>query len=180
MKKIISVLLLFSLLLCGCQKKEQDDPVSIGEPILSSFSATDINGNAVDQQILSHHKLTMINVWATFCPPCIQEMPDLGELNGAYGNDFQIIGIVIDATDRNLQAIPEEIAEAREIINTTGANYLHILPSSSLNKAFLAGISSVPTTIFLDKNGNQIGEVYIGSRTKAQWQEIIENLLKQL
>ena len=39
--------------------------------VLSAFSATDLNGNAVDQSVLVEYDLTMVNVWATFCGPCI-------------------------------------------------------------------------------------------------------------
>ena len=179
MKKVISLLTLLILLvcLCGCEEKPAAD---IGAPIMASFSAKDIDGNVVDQKILSGHKLTMVNVWGTFCPPCIKEMPDLGELSDAYGDDFQIIGIIIDAADQNLQPIPAEIAEAKEIIQTTGADYMHLLPSASLVKAFLFNVSSVPTTIFVDENGNQVGPAYIGAKEKTQWQKIIEDLLEAL
>ena len=94
MKRVILLLLSLSLLLCGCSEKPPEEPVNPGEPILSAFTATDLDGNNIDQQILSGHKLTMINIWATFCEPCIKEMPDLGELHTTYGEDFQVIGIV--------------------------------------------------------------------------------------
>lgn len=178
MKKTLALLLLLSLLLCGCKKEEP--PVQKGNPVLTSFSATDIDGNVVDQSVLSGHKLTMVNIWATFCGPCIREMPDLGELSSAYGEDFQIIGIVIDATDRNLQVLPEQKAKAKQIIAETGADYLHLLPSPTLNNAILSTVTSVPTTIFVDENGNQVGDIYIGSKAKAQWKTIIDSLLDSI
>lgn len=180
MKKNISVLLLLSLLLCGCNAQTPETTVEPGNPVLTSFSATDLDGNTVDQQILSGHKLTMINVWGTFCEPCIREMPDLGELHTAYGDDFQVIGIAIDITDRNLQPLPDMTEKAKQIITETGADYLHLRPSKSLNETFLSEVTSVPVTIFVDENGNQIGQTYIGAKAKEQWQEIIEALLKQL
>lgn len=178
MKKALIFLLLLSLLLCGCKKEEP--PVQKGNPVLTSFSATDIDGNVVDQSVLSGHKLTMVNIWATFCGPCIREMPDLGELSSAYGEDFQIIGIVIDATDRNLQVLPAQKAAAKQIIAETGADYLHLLPSPTLNNAILSTVTSVPTTIFVDENGNQVGDIYIGSKAKAQWKTIIDSLLDSI
>lgn len=179
MKKTISLLTILFLLICllGCEKKPAAD---IGAPILTSFSAKDIDGNTVDQTVFSRHKLTMVNVWGTFCSPCIQEMPDLGELHTAFGDDFQVVGIVIDAADQNLQPIPAEVAEAKEIIDTTGADYLHLLPSLSLVRAFLSEVSSIPVTIFVDENGNQIGQAYIGAKSKAQWQTIITDLLNAM
>ena len=178
MKKALIFLLLFSLLLCGCKKEEP--PVQKGNPVLTSFSATDIDGNVVDQSVLSGHKLTMVNIWATFCGPCIREMPDLGELSSAYGEDFQIIGIVIDATDRNLQVLPAQKAAAKQIIAETDADYLHLLPYPTLNNAILSTVTSVPTTIFVDENGNQVGDIYIGSKAKAQWKTIIDSLLNSI
>lgn len=178
MKKAFSLLpliLLFIGLLCGCGK--QANAPEVGEPILAAFTAVDMEGTIVDQQVLADHKLTMVNIWATFCGPCIREMPDLAALNGAYGDDFQIIGIVIDATDKNLQVLPDAKAEAQEIIRTTDANYLHLLPSQSLNKAYLSKVQAVPETFFVDTQGRQIGESYVGSKTKVQWQQIIESLL---
>lgn len=44
------------------------------------FEGTDLRGNTVSSDIFSRFKLTMINVWATYCNPCLREMPDLGEL----------------------------------------------------------------------------------------------------
>lgn len=43
--------------------------------ILSQFAATDLDGNEIDQSILEGYDLTMVNIWATFCQPCIREMP---------------------------------------------------------------------------------------------------------
>jgi len=54
---------------------------------------------------------------------------------------------------------------------------MHILPSESLYNAKLYQVSSIPETIFVDKDGKQVGESYIGSRTKEQWKEIIDGLL---
>ena len=42
----------------------------------------------------------------------------------------------------------------------------------------LRGIQAVPTTFFIDKNGNQIGTVYLGSRSQKDWQKIIDKLLE--
>ena len=57
------------------------------------------------------------------------------------------------------------------------SGYLHLLPSKSLNKAYLNTIQSVPETIFVDENGNQIGERYLGAKSKAEWQKIIDSLI---
>ena len=181
-------MLLPSLLFTGCGKSEiSNEPTqnntqgSENAGILSSFSTTDVDGNTIDQSVLKGKKLTMVNIWATFCGPCINEMPDLGELNKEYSDKgFQIIGIPVDVTDYYGNIDAGQIELAKDIIDETNADYLHILPSASLNQAKLSQVTSVPETIFVDENGNQIGESYIGSRSKQQWKEIVDGLMENM
>lgn len=112
----------------------------------------------------------MINVWATYCGPCISEMPDLAKLNAEYkSKGVEIIGVVsdINANSRN---------KASSIVSKTGANYTHLVPCNAMK--FLYDIDAVPTTIFVDSEGRQIGKAYVGSRSKSDWKRIIDSLLK--
>ena len=146
---------------------------------LSSFVAADIQGGAVSGRIFSSHKLNMVNIWATFCGPCIREMPEIQTLSEKI-SDLQVIGIVLDITDRNYNTIPDMKAEALKIIEQTGVKYLQILPSKSLDQLFLSGIQVVPVTLFVDSDGIILGEPWIGSRTGAEWESIIDSILKEL
>ena len=81
------------------------------------------------------HKLTMINVWATFCGPCINEMPDLGEIASEYADKgLQIVGIPADVLSQDGSISEEMVATAKEIVAATGANYLHILPQQTITR----------------------------------------------
>jgi len=171
-------MLVLLLLICSCSGETVS--VEKGECVFGSFTATDIAGNPVNEQIFSDHKLTMVNIWATFCNPCAKEMPDLAQLHALYGDSFQVIGIVVDTADRNGNILPDKKAEAAAVIEAAGADYLHLLPSGSLNKAYLNEVQSVPETIFVDENGNQIGIRYFGAKTGAEWQKIIDTLLESL
>lgn len=151
------------------------------DALFGSFTTPDLAGNEQTEAVLKDHKLTMINVWATFCGPCINEMPDLGEINKEYkDNGFQIIGIVSDAVDMDGNPSSETIALANDIISQTGADYLHVLPSAALFEGPLRTLTVVPTTYFADENGVQVGETYTGGRTKEKWTEIIDSLLSQV
>lgn len=89
------------------------------------FEGPDVNGNSVSETIFSQSKLTMVNVWATYCNPCLSEMPGLGELAGEYEpGEFQIVGVISDVTE---DADEETIATAEELIDATGADYTHLL-----------------------------------------------------
>ena len=182
MKRIVSILMCLLLVasLCACGGDEANVPAEKGEAIFGSFAAMDLEGNAVNEEIFAGHKLTMVNIWATFCGPCIHEMPDLAKFSTAYGDGFQIIGIPVDITDRNGAVIPDQKATALEIIAYTGANYRHLIPSDSLNEAYLFGVQAVPETVFVDSEGRQVGQSYLGARSEAEWRVIIESLLETL
>ncbi len=148
--------------------------------ILSSFTATDLNGAKTDESALADYKLTMVNVWATFCGPCLREMPDLGELAAEYEDKgVRIVGMISDALDSNGKMDAKQVATAKDIVARTKANYLHILPSEDLF-GLLSQIQSVPTTFFVDQNGNQVGKAYIGSRSKEAWKIIIDQTLAEV
>lgn len=175
---VLIYIVVLLLLVSGCSGERVS--AEKGKPVFGSFSTTDLDGNPVDQQVFTAHKLTMVNIWATFCSPCIKEMPDLAQLQAEFSDELQIIGIVADAADKNGNALASKKEEALSIIETTGADYLHLLPSVSLNKAYLNNVNAVPETVFVDENGNQVGTRYIGAKSKAQWRQIIVSLLESL
>ena len=79
----------------------EDTPAS-GGGVLSSFTAQDLNGNQVDQSVLADYQLTMVNIWATFCGPCLSEMPELGEIHAEYADKgVQVVGIVADVLNQD-------------------------------------------------------------------------------
>ncbi|MEA4823372.1 MAG: rhodanese-like domain-containing protein [Clostridiaceae bacterium] len=151
------------------------------ESSLASFRATSLDGAAVDESIWADNKLTMVNIWATFCGPCLTEMPDLGKLAAEYAaQDFGIVGIVIDTLDQNGDISMSQVEKARGLRESTGANYLHILPSDDLMNGVLQDVSSVPTTVFVDSEGNIVGNAYVGSRSADKWKAIVDALLAEV
>ena len=142
------------------------------------FNSVDMNGKTVTSEIFSKNKLTMINVWGTFCPPCIREMPDLAKLSRENkSKGIEIIGIPIDIVEQNWAVIDSSKKDGNEIIKTTGADYVHVVPSKDMMNGFLKNVQVVPYTIFVDKDGNQVGNPYFGSRSKKDWQKIMDDLL---
>lgn len=147
--------------------------------ILSSFTAQDLAGNQADETMLEGHTLTMVNVWATFCGPCLEEMPALGELAEEYRDrGVQIVGLVSDVLDSDGNLSGEQVDLAREIVEETGADYPHLLPSEDLY-GILAQIYAVPTTFFVDEEGRQVGSAYVQAMGKDQWVEVIESTLEE-
>ncbi|MBQ7660689.1 MAG: TlpA family protein disulfide reductase [Clostridia bacterium] len=191
MKRFFLAFLLLALtlvLLTACENKDdlpaETTAAEDGTLNFSSFTAYDLDGNSVSGDIFAGHKLTMLNVWGTYCGPCLREMPDLARLATAYGEDFQLIGIVIDAARmnaaKNFVQRSDKIEEAKDIIAQTGAHYLHLLPSESLADLFLNEVQVIPTTLFLDGDGNVVGQYYYGSRSFEDWKSVIDAHLEAL
>ena len=144
--------------------------------VLKFTDAVTIDGGKMSADVFANAKLTMINVWATFCGPCINEMPDLGEIAGAYdAAEFQLIGIVADA----MEGEADMIAEAEEIIAETGADYMHLLLNEELYMNLVGASDSVPTTYFFNQKGELLGYL-VGAQSKEGWEGIINGLLEEL
>ena len=153
----------------------QKEPSSEEEdaPIYITFEGTDLEGNTVSQEVFTQSRLTMLNVWATFCNPCLNEMPGLGELAAEYDPaEFQLIGVVSDVREGEDQTLVESL------VQETGADYPHLLANDSLDQAILSGVSGVPTTFFFDGEGAYLGGV-VGAAEKSDWEELIHELLEK-
>lgn len=184
-QKRVTALILAALLLTGCAQKEtgQETGQDAGEEksgVLSSFTATDLEDNEVSQEILADYDLTLVNVWATFCGPCLREMPSLGELAAEYQpQGVNIIGIVSDTLTSEGELDEDQVDLARDLVEETKAEYTHLLPSQDLF-GLLGQIYAVPTTFFVDSEGNQVGDTYMQSMSKEELSELIESHLAQV
>lgn len=148
---------------------------------LISFRAQGIDGGEYTQALFEDYALTLVNVWATYCGPCIKEMPALGELYGEYApRGVNIVGIVIDVQDQELRVIEKQRSLAQEIAEKTGADYVHLMISEELIDPVLSRFNAIPASFFVDSDGNIISEFYIGPREKEEWVEIIEEHLEKL
>ncbi len=190
-KRVIAILIaavVFCLALTACSGNKATDgnapsENSSGEAgVFGEFTSFDMKGSQVDYTALQGKKLTMVNAWATFCGPCISEMPDLQKISEDYKDkDFQIVGLIVDVSvDENGAPFNEDLyAEAEKVIKDTGVKYRNILLSDSLLESEAGSIYSIPTTYFLDENGNQVGKTYVGSRSYEDWCSIIDGLLAE-
>ena len=86
-------------------------------------------------------KIIVLNFWATWCPPCVAEIPALIELQAKYPNDVKVIGISVD----------QDTSKLKPFITQKGINYPIGYANSKLLSAF-GGIQSIPTTYIIDRN----------------------------
>lgn len=140
------------------------------------FEADTVDGNVWNSDKIGNSKLTMINVWATYCNPCLAEMPDLGELALEYdATEFQIVGVVSDVMEGDSA---DNIDYAKQLISETKANYPHLLLNESLYVSFVGAVSAVPTTFFVRQDGSMVGYL-TGAMDKENWKVLIDDLLAQ-
>ncbi len=143
--------------------------------VVRPFSASDLNGRIVDNSFFAKQRLTMVNIWGTFCGPCIREMPDLAQLPAAFSaTDFAILGIIADTPDAANETT------ARQLTASAGVTYTNVIPDHSIMYDMLADVSVVPTTFFVDHTGTVVGSVLTGSHTKAEWMSIIQGVFAAL
>ncbi|WP_439817226.1 TlpA family protein disulfide reductase [Zavarzinia sp. CC-PAN008] len=113
-----------------------------------------LNGERRDIRTLQG-KVVLINFWATWCTPCIKEMPGLAELQRTFGPDrFEVITVSVDKDG----APRVRAAMARHGIEL----YSYVDPDSFIMKVFDA--PAVPTTMLIDHNGMVRGRMLGGAR----------------
>jgi len=142
-----------------------------------TFEANTVDGEAWNSDKFANSKMTMINVWGTYCSPCLNEMPDLGEIASEYdAADFQLIGVICDVMEGDGE---DAINNAKELIAETKAAYPHLLLNESLYVSFMGAVSAVPTTFFVRQDGSLIGYL-TGAQSKENWKMLIDQLLAEL
>ena len=158
---------------------ETDGAAGEGAGNLGKFSMEDINGSAYTEELFADHDLTMVNVFTTWCTPCIREIPDLEKLHKEMeGQGVGVVGIVLDAIGSSGKVDEEAVEKAKILAEKTGAAYPFLIPDEGYLGGRLAGIAAVPETFFVDKDGNIVGETYSGSRSFEDWKGIVEKELE--
>ncbi|MBE5825994.1 MAG: TlpA family protein disulfide reductase [Butyrivibrio sp.] len=147
------------------------------EDVLINYTVKDLDLNDVAlSDYVKDNKLTMINFWGTFCGPCISEMPALGEIERRYKDKgFEIVGLTTDVADLDGNYSESTIEDARSIIEDTGITYPVLVAPAQLMVDI--GLQYVPTTYFLDSEGNVLGSAEIGSKTSTEWEDVINGYL---
>ena len=160
-------------------------PVSTDEGIKSlktfKFKLKDLDGNELTESIFKKNKITMVNIWATYCGYCIDEMPYIQELANEYKDKgFGVIGIVGDVYS-NGQVDAKLLDKAKKIVKDTKVKYLSLIPDDNLKyNSVLQYLTAYPTTFFVDSKGNIVGNVIVGSLTKDEFKKVIEDTLSKV
>lgn len=141
MKKLICALLAL-MMLCTAALAEIE------------FSTVDTDGRHVTQAIFEDYELTMVNVWATWCGYCIDELPEFSGLKDSLPENCNLITICDDSASE-----PELTAAILELVK---ANFTTLAANEEMYAGILRDVYAFPTTFFVDGSGNIVGEAVVG------------------
>jgi thiol-disulfide isomerase/thioredoxin len=157
-RKIIFMLLLVSLPCAAFGQDIQKAP---------TLALKDLRGRTVHLSVY-RGKVVLVNFWATWCPPCRAEVPDLVRWQREYkGRGLQVVGVTYPPTD---------LREVRRFVRHFRLNYPVLLGARETKTLFIEG-ETLPLTIVLDREGN-IRERIEGILLPEEFDEKIKPLLR--
>ncbi len=166
MRNYIIAIIMFNGL-CGCINKSQEEPNASAETIraIDKIKLTDLNGQAIN---LKEHqgKTIFINFWATWCKPCIQEMPFIEEAQRTFQNE-NILFLL--ASSESAEQIEEFISN-----HNYNFNYVRIENSEEMN------VQALPTTFIFNRKGDLVfSETGFRQWSEKQNIDLIKKIVKQ-
>lgn len=133
------------------------------------FKVYDLDGKEVQYASLVDDKPVLLNFWASWCPPCREEMPDLQKLYDELGDKIDFI--LINSTDGERETPAKAIAFLEE-----HGFEMPVYLDQDGEASILYGVSALPTNILIGADGNIIGGIP-GALTEAQFRELFEKYL---
>jgi peroxiredoxin len=145
---------------------EAIDAAMEGKPAPLNFTVKDMQGRQVN--LASYKgKIILLNFWATWCPPCKIEIPDLIALQETYKDDIVVLGFSVDDTAEQLKPFAAEYK----------INYPLLIGLGHENVQEAYGpMWGIPVTIIIDRDGT-IARKQSGIRTREQMEREIKALL---
>ncbi len=137
-------------------------------PEAADFTLKDLEGNPVTLSDFKG-KVVLVDFWATWCPPCVAEVPHFKSLHKEYNaQGFEIIGISLD---KGGVPVVRDFVEEREI------PYINVMGTREVTLAY-GGIRGIPTTFLIDREG-RVAEKWVGFHEEGEFARAIEKLLEE-
>ncbi len=115
-------------------------------------------------------KVVLLNVWATWCEPCREEMPALDRLQARLGGDrFQVVALSVDQQGASI---------ARKFYDEFAIKALPLYIDPTAKAAFVLDAPGLPVTLLVDRNGREIGR-HLGA-VKWDAPEVVERLRRAM
>ena len=183
---LLTLCLVFVLAACG-SGSQTTEPAQTGTeseesgagkydfPDVRFFDASLLDGSAVKaEELFAGKDVTVINCWATWCPPCLDEMDELAAFAKTLPDNVQLVTYCVDGT--------QHTDECRDILDEAGFDGVTLISANGDFATLIEQMQYVPTTIFVDSVGRQLCDSLIGSPDDlpAAYKERINAGLKSL
>ncbi len=139
---------------------------------MNDFNAESLTGNNFTSEDLKKHDLTMVNIWYTGCKPCVDKMPETQELYEQLPDNVNMVSLCVDGNEN------KELAS--KIVKDSNVKYPALIPDEKLNNSLVNNVSVFPTTIFVDKDGNIVGDVMEGAPASGYAKMYLEEINRRL
>lgn len=163
---------------CSAFSAGREDDV----PCVGDFTTQDVFGEVYTQDMFGEYDLTLVNAFATWCSPCVNEMPELEQLRQAFeekGVKLGVVAMVMDA--RTSTGVDQGILIKAQLLHELcGAQFPFLIPDEGALNGRLSGLEAYPESFFVDTSGKIVGESYLGARDVEQWTKIVEQELAKL
>ncbi len=178
MKRIVCLLLGLMLLFSAAAVGEESEK----RLFMGGLDTVDLYGNKVDESIMEGYDLVVVNMWATYCGYCIQEMPDMGRLAEEWKDKgVLVLGMCCDLQYTSLEPDPVQLRLARSLVEDNGATtYTHLVPDEERLQNIYSLIQGYPAAILLNSKGEMLGEPVYGAIPYESWNEGLASVLTQL
>ena len=145
---------------------------------VGKFETKGVDGKDYTEKVFSDYDLTLVNIFTTWCSPCVNEIPELEKLyEEMKEKGVGVVGVVLDTVGDDGKQDDAAVKKAGVLQEKTKASYPFLIPDSTMMNGRLNGISAFPETFFVDKEGNIVGETYSGSHSLDDWKKIVEKEL---
>lgn len=169
-KKTIQVMILVLFVLLGGYTitsglfEDKESLPEVGQPV-PSFQLSTLEGDVLQIEDFKGHPV-VINFWGSFCEPCVREMPLIQAYHEKYAEDGLIIlGINLNEPKLSVEAFAKQMGVTFPIL---------LDPGGETRKRY--GVTSFPTTFFLDKDGNLVSEK-VGEMTELDMRSNLSRIL---
>lgn len=163
----LALLLGLSLAGTGCTTKTTSTQAGAVGTAAPAFALPDLEGKTVRNTDL-HGKVVILNFWATWCPPCRDEVPDFVRLQSKYRDKgLAIVGLSLDAGGAN---------DVRPFVDEYDVNYTMLIANQETAESY-GGIQGIPTSFLLDREG-KIVKRFVGRASAEAFEEAIRPLLE--
>ena len=141
-------------------------------PVDFQFTLEDLSGQTVSLSD-SHGKIRVIDLWGTWCAPCMAELPSFIRLQNEYAEDVEVIGINIERAESTVEA--RRLVQA--VVDEAGINYACVLGDENTTQT-VPGFTAFPTILFIDR----VGKVRLrldGTQSYERLQSVVEFLIAE-